>query len=401
MLRAKSLSPRFVVATLVKTRRAPAWTLHAALNASAPKLAHPTPPLLLDKNPLPRFPSCTITLSLAHTNMIILIATGLYPPESGGPATYSKLLADKLPALGFEVRVLPFSTVRHLPKVLRHIAYFFACLRQARGARIVYAQDPVSVGFPAYLAALLLGKKFMVRLGGDYAWEQARQRHGVHDELDEFQTKRYGLRTEALRSLQRFVVRRAKAVVVPSEYMRAIVAKWTTPAHVHRIYSSITLPPTVHPLAERPEGFLVLSIARPVPWKGLEGLARAAGRDSSWTLKVVNGLPHPQAMGWLKAADVFVLNSTYEGLSHLLVEAMSLGTPVIATRVGGNPELIADGETGLLVPAKDDDALYAAIKDVHDNPEAARERATRALESVKEFSMDKAIQSVASLLKQV
>lgn len=333
--------------------------------------------------------------------MIILIATGLYPPESGGPATYSKLLNDRLPALGFKVKVLPFSTVRHLPKVVRHLAYFFACLRQASGVQIIYAQDPVSVGVPAYLAALLMNKKFMVRLGGDYAWEQARQRHGVHDELDSFQSKRYGVRTEALRSLQRFVVRRARAVVVPSEYMRAIVGKWTDPAKVHRIYSSITLPPPVELPADRPNGFLVLSIARPVPWKGLEGLARAVGRDSSWTLKILNNLPYPQAMGWLKAADVFVLNSTYEGLSHLLVEAMSLGTPVIATRVGGNPELITDDETGLLVPAKDDDALYAAIKDVHDNPEAAHARAVLALERVKEFSMDKAIHSIAGLLKHV
>lgn len=333
--------------------------------------------------------------------MIILIATGLYPPESGGPSTYSKLLADKLPALGFEVRVLPFSQVRHLPKVVRHIAYFFACMRQARGAQVVYAQDPVSVGFPAWLASLLLGKKFMVRLGGDYAWEQARQRHSITDELDDFQTKRYGLRTEALRSLQRFVTQRARAVVVPSEYMRAIVSKWTAPAKVHRIYSSINLPPPAELPASRPEGFLVLSIARPVPWKGLEGLARAVARDAAWTLKVVNDLPYPQAMGWVKSADVFVLNSTYEGLSHLLVEAMSLGTPVIATRVGGNPELLTDGETGLLIPPKDDDALYAAIKSVHDDREGAKRRILKAQEKVKEFSMDKAIHSIADLLKQV
>ncbi len=333
--------------------------------------------------------------------MIILIATGLYPPESGGPATYSKLLADKLPALGFEVRVLPFSTVRHLPKVLRHAAYLVACLKRARGAHIVYAQDPVSVGFPAYLAALFLGKKFMVRLGGDYAWEQARQRHGVVDELDEFQTKRYGLRTEALRSLQHFVVRRARAVVVPSEYMRSIVGRWTAPKKVHRIYSSIHLPPPVELPSDRPQGFLVLSFGRPVPWKGFEALKRVVAGEPNWHLKIFSEVPYPQAMGWLKSSDVYVNNSTYEGLSHQLVEAMALGTPVIATNVGGNPELIEDGETGLLIPAKDDDALHKAIRDVHDNSEAARERAAKALERVKDFSMDKAIQSIASLLKHI
>ena len=64
----------------------------------------------------------------------------------------------------------------------------------------MYALDPVSVGLPASLAALVLGKKFILRVAGDYAWEQGRQRFGVTDELDEFQLKKYGWRVERLRS---------------------------------------------------------------------------------------------------------------------------------------------------------------------------------------------------------
>jgi glycosyltransferase involved in cell wall biosynthesis len=333
--------------------------------------------------------------------MIILIATGVYPPESGGPATYTKLLEEQLPKLGFVVRVLPFRAVRHLPRVLRHIAYFFACLRQARGADMVYAQDPVSVGLPAYFAALFLGKKFMVRLGGDYAWEQARQRFGVEDELDEFQIKKYGWRVELLRGVQRFVVRRARAVVVPSEYMKGIVGKWTAAGAVHRIYSSIDLAPPTEAPQGRPEGFLVVSFGRQVPWKGFEALRQVVAREPAWHLKIFSELPYPQAMGWLKAADVYVNNSTYEGLSHQLVEAFALGTPVVATRVGGNPELVADGETGLLVPPKDNEALWAAIKKVYDNREAARLRAQNAKARAQEFSMDKAIHDIADLIVRV
>ena len=332
--------------------------------------------------------------------MRILIATGLFPPESGGPATYSKLLLDKLPALGIDVVVLPFSRVRHLPKAIRHAAYFFMCLRQASGVQIIYAQDPVSVGFPAYLASLLLGKKFMVRLGGDYAWEQARQRHNVKDELDEFQTRRYGLRTELLRSVQRFVVRRARVVVVPSEYMKRIVGAWTNPSKVHRIYSSINLTPPMEMPADRPEGFLVLSFGRDVPWKGFDAIKEAVSREPSWHVKIFSELPYPQAMGWLKCADVYVNNSTYEGLSHQLVEAFALGTPVVATNVGGNPELVTQ-DTGLLIPAKDTDALYAALKDIHDNKEAAQARALRAQERARDFSMDKAITDIAALIKSI
>ncbi len=352
-------------------------------------------------------------------NKRIFVATGIYPPESGGPATYAKFLEDKLPHVnrpgqdgqvgGYKVSVLPFRTVRHLPPGVRHVAYFFKCLAHAWRADIVYALDTLSVGLPAALAAMLLWRPFMVRVPGDYAWEQAQQRFGVEDELDEFQTKRYSWRVEAMRSLQKFVVRRAKAVVVPSEYMKRIVSGWLVPsgaeginpAKVHRIYSSIELPPTYELPADRPQGFLVLTIARPVPWKGIDALSDVVARERGWVFEHIDGLPHDAAMGWIKSADVFVLNSTYEGLSHLLVEAMALGTPVVATNVGGNPELIEDGVSGLLVPPKDDDALHAALRKVHDDRVGAAARAAQALARTKAFSIDTALGRLTELFVEV
>ena len=330
----------------------------------------------------------------------ILIATGIYPPESGGPATYSKLLEEHLPELGFDVRVLPFRTVRHLPKALRHAAYFFKCLAAARGADIVYALDTVSVGLPAMLAAKCMGKKFVVRVPGDYAWEQARQRFGVTDDLDAFQHEQYGSRTEALRRVQRRVVRAANAVVVPSEYMKKIVAKWGNP-RVERIYSSINLSVEPQLPTNRPQGFLVVTIARPVPWKGLEGLARVVAREKSWHVKIVDGIPYSQALGWVKTADAFVLNSTYEGLSHALIEAMALGTPIVATRVGGNPELIESGKEGVLIEAGNDDELYAALKYIEEKPEEAKARAAAARAKTKEFDINTTIGQIAKLLKTI
>ena len=63
----------------------------------------------------------------------------------------------------------------------------------------------------------------------------------------------------------------------------------------------------------------------------------------------------------LDAADVFVLPSRCEGMPLVLLEAMDAGLPVVATRVIGSEEVVADGETGLLVPPEDPAALGTAL----------------------------------------
>jgi glycosyltransferase involved in cell wall biosynthesis len=74
----------------------------------------------------------------------------------------------------------------------------------------------------------------------------------------------------------------------------------------------------------------------------------------------------PRLLGSL---DVFVLSSLVEGISNTILEAMSSGLPVVATRVGGNSEIVEDGVTGLLVPRSDSEALACAIRRYIDDPE--------------------------------
>ena len=100
----------------------------------------------------------------------------------------------------------------------------------------------------------------------------------------------------------------------------------------------------------------------------------------------------------LEAADVFVLPSWVEGLPLGVLDAMARAKPVVASAVGGTPELVADGETGLLVPARDVGALVRALDEALRDPDRARRLGEagrrRALE---EFSADAAAERVLRL----
>jgi len=94
----------------------------------------------------------------------------------------------------------------------------------------------------------------------------------------------------------------------------------------------------------------------------------------------------------LAQATVSVLPSHSEGLSNSLLEAMASGIPVVATRVGGNPELVKDGETGLLVPPHDPDALAQAICTLLQNRDLAKTFGMRARRRAElDFSLERMV----------
>jgi glycosyltransferase involved in cell wall biosynthesis len=78
-------------------------------------------------------------------------------------------------------------------------------------------------------------------------------------------------------------------------------------------------------------------------------------------------------LDYLRAADIFVLPSLAEGMSNSLLEAMSIGLPVIASRIGGNTDLVTDGTTGLLVGPHDVDGWCHAMSDLLQNVEKSKQ----------------------------
>jgi glycosyltransferase involved in cell wall biosynthesis len=95
-----------------------------------------------------------------------------------------------------------------------------------------------------------------------------------------------------------------------------------------------------------------------------------------------------------RAADVALLTSAWENLPHTLLEALAVGTPVIATAVGGIPEVVRDGENGLLVSPGDVEAIASAIERVARDDELRRTLAANAGASVEELSEPRILQRI-------
>ena len=94
----------------------------------------------------------------------------------------------------------------------------------------------------------------------------------------------------------------------------------------------------------------------------------------------------------MQLMDVFVLPSLAEGISNTVLEAMATGLPVIATNVGGNPELISEGENGRLVKVGDESGLAEAIGELVDNPELRAEMGKKGIDQVKSiFNWQRAV----------
>jgi glycosyltransferase involved in cell wall biosynthesis len=369
--------------------------------------------------------------------MKITIATGLYPPEIGGPATYARMLETELPSEGFSLNTVPFGWVRHYPKIIRHVVYGWKLWNSSKDADCIYALDPISVGLPSFVVAKLRKKPFLIRLGGDYAWEQGRVRFGLTETLDEYLEHREDspLKVKILAKLQTHVVNQALKVVVPSHYLKSVVEKWGIKSNKIQIIYSALYPLEVSASKEDLREHLeykhptIISAGRLVPWKGFDVLIDVVkelketypqitliivgdGNDKKKLEHKVAELKLSQhvwftgsltkdALGaTIKAADVFVLNTAYEGLSHQLIEVMDLGTPIVTTNAGGNTELITDGVDGFLVDFNDVRQLTEAISRVLNHPESQERLTQTARGRSKDFAKEKVLIEIVKLFHE-
>lgn len=196
--------------------------------------------------------------------------------------------------------------------------------------------------------------------------------------------------------------KKAAAVITVSEANRAYIAKtFDVPDHKLRTISSGVDTRLFQPNKQPSTPPLIVCVARLVPVKNLalllsacmilktqgiafqciivgEGRSREALETMQKQLQlektvVFTGAANSrQVLAWWQRADVAVLSSTSEGMPVSLLEAAACGVPIVATAVGGIPELVETGETGYLVPPEEAPALAEGIKHLLSHPNQAR-----------------------------
>ena len=383
--------------------------------------------------------------------MKIVIAAEIFPPEIGGPATYSQKLATELTKRGFAVKLICYSQKQEpaidqnlnffITRILRgkgtfknhYLRYFFKLLLLAKDCDLIYAQGPVSSGWPSVFVKKILRKKLMVKVVGDYAWEQARNLGLTDIGIDEFQNQELDGKIGKLKNIEKWVCQKSDKVIIPSQYLKNIVQGWGVSGNkIELVYNSFNKDVPSGSIIQPVGKFkFIVSVGRLVSWKGfsllIELMPELKKIDPSFKLIILGSGPEEEKLlkeardlnllntedvvimqsdqlgviSYLRQAYTFVLNTGYEGLSHTILEAMTAGAPVITTNVGGNPELIQDGYNGLLIEYNDKAQLKEAILKLYRSEELRNKFIENSKKVLEKFSFANMINQTINLFNQL
>lgn len=335
--------------------------------------------------------------------MRICIVSGTFPPDIGGPPTYLAALIPALAARGDQMQVVTYGepgderipcTIhrisRKAPIPVRLASFTRAVLRATEQVDLLFVSD---YGLPPALINQFRGLPMVIKIVGDFAWEFS-VRHGLIPRtmtIGEFQTLGGGPRAQMLKWVQQTYVNAAHRVIVPSVYLQGIVAGWgVDPNRVRVVYNAVEPGPAPEPLSmSHPT---VATIARLAPWKGVDTLIRAvaalqgsfpdlklivigdgdqrselealAAAEAPGCVQFTGAVEHADALRLLRSSTMLALASSYEGLSHVLLEGLAAGRPIIASDIDGNRELISSGVNGWLATPGDVDGFAEAMRNV-------------------------------------
>jgi glycosyltransferase involved in cell wall biosynthesis len=312
----------------------------------------------------------------------LCIATGIFPPDKGGPAQFSSSFSSWLSRHGINSKVLSLTDdrstkkreglveidliSRRIPTPLRLLVTATRLVKISRTHKLLVN----GLFLETFIASIFRRFEYSAKIPGDIVWERARNKGLTSLSIEDFQNhipKRHWLMRWAFtKSLSR-----AAKVIAPSLYLRDLMITWgVEPSKIVVIPNSVDTD-LFTPKSSSKKLFDFVTVCRLVPWKGVAEVIDTCAKTKSSLLIVGSGpqeeelrkhaaklgvvtkfageVSQEELPGVLASARYFVLNSSYEGSPHALIEAMACGMTVVARENTGTAELISSGKTGLLV----------------------------------------------------
>ncbi len=303
--------------------------------------------------------------------MKIIIATGVYPPDVGGPAQYAKNLKDKFSKKNHEVGVFFYKIEKKLPPIVRHVFYFFRIFFQVRSADFVIALDTFSVGLPAVCAAKIWRKRIVLRVSGDFLWETYINRGGKLITLSDFnkQTPVLSLKEKLIYSLQGFTIRSSTALAFNTVWQKKIFEdKYDLKTEKNFVVENYY---TKRESWKSGTGNkkIFLWAGRPIRLKNLDLLKKVfleiKSDNEEVELKMVSKLSYNDLLEEIKKSYAVILPSISDVYPNFILDAVSLGKPFIMTRETG--QLDRFGDIGIFVDPLDKESIKQKILFLLDN----------------------------------
>jgi glycosyltransferase involved in cell wall biosynthesis len=372
----------------------------------------------------------------------VLVVSGIWPPDIGGPASHAPDVARFLTGRGHDVEVITTAAAapggeaypvrwvsRRLPKGAIHLRTAALVRARARRADVVYTTGMFG---RSSAGALVARRPYVVKLTADPAFERSRRRGLVAGDVEDFQDGGGGPAAGVLRRARDFELRRAAHVFCPSAYLRELVLSWgVAPERVSVLPNPTPELPDLPPRDELKRSFgldgatlafagrltaqkslgraldaiaaadgVRLVIAGDGPERTpLEGRARELGIADR--VSFLGAQPRARIVELFRAADATILSSSWENFPHTVVEALAVGTPVLAMEAGGVAEVVCDGVNGLLVAPGDTAALAEAVRRYFADAELRERLRGAAASSVSDYAPERVLGELESTLRRV
>ena len=245
----------------------------------------------------------------------------------------------------------------------------------------------------SYIANLIIRKKSLRKVVGDWAWERGRNLNLTTDAFDEFQNKSHNLHLEIAKFSRGWTAKKVDSVITPSKHLKSVVNNWGVKKEkIKVIYNGTKIIP-VNSKSLDVKNIKLITVGRLAPFKNIDriimSLKQIDFEDNNIKLFIVGDGPERQNLEILvkklklenhvvftgqlvedelnkhyQNSDIYIQASGYEGLPHTLLEAISHNLSIISTPIGGTNEILENDTNGWTIELIE--GKYPSEKEISD-----------------------------------